>query len=245
MEPTYLSLRDLMGKDFPAPTWLVDQLIPAGATTVISAAPGSYKTWLLFETALAVARGGLLFGKFKTLQGGVLVLDGESGERQLKDRLVKLGASEDLQISFLDCERFVVNEKSMDTLLADCIRLNAKFVIVDTLVTVHSADENSPGDMTEIFKQFKRLAKVGIAVVVAHHNRKSGTKVGSAGDEMRGSSGILASVDCHIGVSRRKGSRTVTLEQTKNRFAEELKPFRLLLTGNTKKSETLAFEYVG
>lgn len=234
-----------MGTVYPERTWLVNELIPAGALTVMSASPGSYKTWLLLSTAIAVAEGSNLFGEFEVQQGRVLIIDEETGESQLKDRLLKLGANKDLPINFLSRKGFATSEENMDELLLDARAYEVKLVIVDTLVNIHSGDENNPGDMTEVFKQLRRLADVGIAVIVAHHNRKSGSRVGNSGEEMRGSSGILAAVDCHIGVVRKNKTRRVTLEQTKNRYGEELAPIKLELIGDTKANETLVFEYIG
>jgi predicted ATP-dependent serine protease len=245
MGPNYLALSELMATDYPRQTWLAKELIPAGALTVMSASPGSYKTWLLLSTAIAVATGKPLFDHFKVQKGHVLIIDEETGEAQLKDRLTKLGAGKELPISFLSRKGFATSEENMSELLLDARAYDVKLVIIDTLVNIHSGDENNPGDMTEVFKQLRRLADVGIAVLVAHHNRKSGSRIGNSGEEMRGSSGILAAVDCHIGVSRKGKSRQVMLEQTKNRYGEELDPVQLELIGDTKNNEKLFFEYLG
>jgi RecA-family ATPase len=245
MGPNYLSLKDLMATDYPEQTWLAEELIPAGAMTVMSASPGSYKTWLLLSTAISVAEGTPLFGHFGVQQGRVLLIDEETGESELKNRLTKLGAKKKLPISFLSRKGFAANEENMSELLLDARAYKVKLIIIDTLVNIHGGDENNPGDMTEVFKQLRRLADVGITVIIAHHNRKTGSRVGNSGEEMRGSSGILAAVDCHIGVKRKGKTRRVTLEQTKNRYGEELDPIKLELVGDTKKNETLVFEYVG
>jgi len=245
MGPDYLSLSDLMATNYPRQIWLAKELVPCGALTVISASPGSYKTWLLLSTAIAVAQGSKLFGHFKVQQGRVLIIDEETGEPQLKYRLSKLGVKNELPISFLSRKGFVASEENISLLLLDARAYDVRLIIIDTLVNIHSGDENNPGDMTEVFKQLRRLADVGIAVVVAHHNRKAGSRMGNSGEEMRGSSGILAAVDCHIGVARKGKSRQVTLEQTKNRFGEELDPIKLELVGDTKNNEDLYFEYTG
>jgi len=245
MGPNYLSLKDMMNTEYPEAKWLANELIPAGALTVVSASPGSYKTWLLLRTAIAVAEGSPLFGHFEVQQGRVLIIDEETGESQLKDRLIKLGAKEELPISFLSRKSFMASEENISELLLDARAYEVKLIIIDTLINIHTGEENSPGDMTGLFKQLRRLADAGIAVVVAHHNRKAGSRVGNSGEEMRGSSGILAAVDCHIGVVRKSKSRRVTLEQTKNRFAEELDTIKLELIGDTKLNEDLSFQYLG
>ncbi len=56
---------------------------------------------------------------------------------------------------------------------------------------------------------------------------------------MRGSSDILAAVDCHIALRRKEGK--VTVEQTKLRVAKELNPFTLAVEGDEK---SVKFSYV-
>jgi hypothetical protein len=62
---------------------------------------------------------------------------------------------------------------------------------------------------------------------------------------MRGSSGILAAVECHIAIKRQGRGRAVTVEQTKNKMDEELKPFKVVMEGDTKNGENLTFHYIG
>ena len=44
---------------------------------------------------------------------------------------------------------------------------------------------------------------------------------------MRGSSDILASVECHIALDRKGRDKSITVIQAKNRIAEEMKPFTI------------------
>jgi len=245
MERDYISLNELMGRDYPPTQWLVDKLIPAGAITVISAAPASYKTWLLLDIANAVSAGTPLFDVFKTKQGKVVFLDEESGEEALHNRLKSLGLDPNQSIHFKSRKGFKATEENVDELLDDCLKNDVKLVIIDTLIQIHSSDENNPNDMTNVFKLLSKLTGKGITVVIAHHNRKAGSKLGGAGDEMRGSSGILAAVECHIAIKRQARSRAVTIEQTKNKMDEEMKPFKVVMEGDTQKGETITFQYKG
>lgn len=245
MGPEYISINELMSREYPSTQWLVDKLIPAGAITVMSAAPASYKTWLLLDIANAVAAGKPLFDVFQTEQGAVVMIDEESGEAALSHRLKSLGADPNQAIHFKCRMGFKATEANVDKLLNDCLKNDVRLVIIDTLIQIHSADENNPNDMTKVFKLLNRLTTHGIAVVVAHHNRKSGNKMGGSGEEMRGSSGILAAIECHLALKRQAKSRSVVIEQTKNKMDEELKPFKVTMEGDTKKGETITFLYVG
>lgn len=235
-----VTIEELMSMDFPEQKWLADKLIPAGAITILSGPPASYKTWVILHMALCVAKGEPLFGEFKTNQGGVLVIDEENGQRLLQERLYMLSATADLPVFFTEQPGFVLNDKNVALALRNCKAHSIKLIIIDSLVRVHASDENSSGDMSAVFKQLKRFATKGITVLVTHHNRKPGVNSGGVSNEMRGSSDILASVDCHIGMKRK--DKILTLHQTKNRYAEELEPFAVLATTD---EDSFSFEYQG
>jgi archaellum biogenesis ATPase FlaH len=235
-----VSLEDLMGKKFPEQTWLVDRILPAAALTIVSAPANSYKTYICLDMALAIASNKPLFGQFQTQQANVLFVDEESGGRLLQQRVFQLGADKALPVYFHTYQDFTVNDKGVQRLLKDCDEHDIKLVIFDSLTRIHTKDENSAGEMASVFKHLKTLVAKEIAVIVIHHNRKPGIRRSSAGNEMRGSSDILAAVDCHIALSR--NSNQVTFHQTKQRYAPEIKPFDLLVNSS---EFSFAFEYQG
>jgi predicted ATP-dependent serine protease len=181
-----------------------------------------------------------VFGSFAASQGSVLIIDEENSERLLQERVFKLGALADLPIYFSNSPGFVLNDDNVEAALRNCKTHDIKLVIIDSLVRVHASDENSAGDMSGVFKQLKRFTANDITVLVTHHNRKPGANNGSISNEMRGSSDILASVDCHIGLRRK--SNSLTLYQAKNRYAEELEPFEVNVVTD---DESFKFEYQG
>jgi hypothetical protein len=91
-QPSFITLKELMTRRYPESEWVVESLIPEGLT-VLSAQPASYKTWLLLDIAIAVASGSQLSQTFDTTQSGVLVIDEESSERLLQQRLSLLGTT--------------------------------------------------------------------------------------------------------------------------------------------------------
>ena len=66
--------------------WTVQDLISQGSVNVFSGAPGCKKTWCCLSLACSVALGIDWCGK-ATKQGKVLIIDEESGERRLSQRL--------------------------------------------------------------------------------------------------------------------------------------------------------------
>jgi RecA-family ATPase len=235
------SLDSLLETNFPPIRWVVQDLIPSEGITIISAAPGSFKTWLMMEIALSVAQGGKTFGRYLTSKTKVLIVDEESGPRLLHERFKRLSAPKGTAISYLSRTGEKVDEAYINRLINICKENGIGFVIFDSLVRFHRGDENASKDMAELLDQFKRLADNSIAVLIAHHNRKSLQGASSSSADMRGSSDILAAIDCHIALVRRNNDDCVDVVQTKNRYMQEIKSFKLRFVSDIDTS-TFLFE---
>lgn len=77
---------DYPGKVFDPLIWTVPGLLPEGCF-LFAGAPKTGKSWVALQIALAVATGGMLFGKIQVEQAEVLYLDLESNQRRMKSRL--------------------------------------------------------------------------------------------------------------------------------------------------------------
>ncbi|AHB42289.1 DNA repair protein RadA [Candidatus Saccharibacteria bacterium RAAC3_TM7_1] len=236
------SLDSLMTQYFPTARWTVESIIPEGGLTILSAAPGSFKTWLMLEITLSIAEGRSLFGKYSTNKTGVLFVDEESGPRMLQERFKQLGSVEGLPIHYTSRQNTRVTEAYVESLLVICKEKEIGLVMFDSLVRLHSSDENASKDMSELFNLFRQLTDSGLSVLIAHHNRKPNQGNYNPSGDMRGSSDILAAVDCHMAMSRQNGSEYVLVQQTKNRYMPEIRPFKLRFV---LENETSYFEFVG
>lgn len=221
------SLDELLGRKFPPTRWIVEGLIPSEGITIMSAMPGSFKTWMMLDIALAVTQGYKLFGQYDTQTAGVLIVDEESGARMLNERFRQLGAPRGLPIAYFSRAGYKVSQDYIDSLISVCLTRNINLIIFDSLVRLHQGDENTSKDMAELFDLFKQLADNGLSVLIAHHNRKSMPGSYNPSGDMRGSSDILAAVDCHLAINRQKDSEYIEVRQTKNRYMREARPFRL------------------
>jgi len=76
----------LGGLEMPALRWAVPNLIPEGLT-IVAGAPKVGKSWLALDVALAVATGGKAMDALPAVEGDVLYVAMEDGERRLKERL--------------------------------------------------------------------------------------------------------------------------------------------------------------
>jgi predicted transcriptional regulator len=236
-----LTLEDLLAKEFSDDIWLIDNLIPINGTTVLSALPGSFKTWLLLDIAKCVASGESLFGEFNAKQKGVLIIDEENGERVLQQRFLKLGVAADLPIYYLSDIGFKITSDSVQDIVEFCQDLEIGLVTFDSLVRIHEANENDAKEMAEVFHLIRQLNKQDVTVLLTHHNRKPSGGGGNPAHEMRGSSDILAALDCHLALTRRDG-KDLLLTQTKVRLAEELPPLELEIISD---DNSVSIKYVG
>ncbi|MBI4185486.1 AAA family ATPase [Candidatus Berkelbacteria bacterium] len=235
------SLEELMLRKFPESRWLVEGLIPEAGITAISGTPASFKTWVHLFLARSVASGLPLFEKFPVKHTGVLIIDEENGERELQQRFKVIDHEPLLPIYMQSLTGFKLLEKTTTELLVHCAEKEIGLVIFDSLVRINAGgDENDALKMATVFQAMKRLTVEGITVVFIHHNRKpSNFRRGTLSFDMRGSSDILAAVDCHIAIERDHEANTLTLNQTKLRSAEELKPFTVSII----KGEVLELVY--
>ena len=237
-----LSFVDLMAREFKDTEWMVEQLVPSESIVAMSGAPSAYKTWLVLDLAIKVAKGDILFDKFVTNQGGVLVVDEENGERLLQKRLQILCKSAELPIYFLSLSGFKLEKKIIERIISFAKEHGVKLIIFDSLVRIHSSDENDAIKMAGVFNLLKQFNKEGLTILFTHHNRKPGPFRSNPSQDMRGSSDILASVDCHLAVERKTKDEYLTITQTKLRQGEEIKPFKLNVINDENE---IRFEFAG
>jgi hypothetical protein len=187
-----------------------------------------------------------VFGKFEATQGAVLIIDEEDHLRLIKKRLELLGAKPTDEIYYLSQNGIKVDiEAVRDSILEIVKEKSIKLLILDSLVRVHQQDENDAKGMAKVFSSLQKIIGAGASILFTHHHRKqTGFSSSNPGQSMRGSSDILAAVDCHITLEKKKEEPDkLIMKQTKLRQAELLPPFEI----NIIKGENgpAGFEYAG
>ena len=245
--PRLWSIGDILGHDFGMEEWLIDSLISKQGMMALSGNPGDYKTWVSIHFALCVSRNLPVFGKFKTVQGGVLIIDEEDHLRLLKKRLELLGAKDTDNIHYFSQSGIKVDVEAVRDMILEIVReKNIKLVILDSLVRVHQQEENDSGGMSKVFSSLQKIIKAGASILFTHHHRKQqkGQSTVSRGQSMRGSSDILAAVDSHTTIEKKNDTENrLVLRQTKLRQGELLPPFEVTIT--TSEFGPSGFEYAG
>jgi len=238
------SIKEILSHDFGKEEWLVEPLIPLQTITALSGDPGSFKTWLTLELAKCVALGVPFLGHFPTRQGSVLIIDEENHLRHIKKRLQQLQLPKDIAIFYISQNEIKIdNLKDLKKILRIVKEKQILSVIVDSLIRIHSGDENDARTMADVLSRLKKIIGVGANVVFTHHHRKEssyGPKNPSL--SLRGSSDILAIIDCHLSVEELKNKNKLVIRQTKLRQGEQVKPFAIKIQ---KASGNIEFQYEG
>jgi len=227
-------------------SWSVENILPREGAGIIAGPAGYGKSWMLSDLAVEHARGGKWLGQFQTTQGRVLYLDEESSPSLLSHRLRKLLAAKGIGADQLElhlavgqglCFSDLTSAEQLRKLMAE---LHPALVIVDSLIRVHRAEENSASEMAQVFRIVKDLIReFGCAFLFADHQRKPNHFSTSLDLLLRGSSEKLAFVDSLLSLQRKED--TLIVEHSKSRFAESVPAFIVRIEDTEEGGTTVVY----
>ncbi len=179
---------------------VVKDRILAGTLTTITGDGGIFKSYVGTDLGLHVARNIEWMGK-EVVGGPVLIYDHENGENMGKRRLAALAnglgiTSAPLTIMEL-ADGDLGKPETIQMIERHILTTGARLVIFDPLISFKGdADEDKAGEMDPILDALRKLAqKYKCAVVVIHHNNKSGGYRGSVVIKQRSDTLINAEGD--------------------------------------------------
>ena len=244
-------LSELLDEDLGETRWLAEPLIAENGITILSGAPGQYKTFIALHLALCFAKGDLkVFGNFQTNKESypVMIVDEENNKRRLQTRLKLLGAEKELPIFLHIMENIKLTNGSAQELLKEIEEKGIKVAIFDSLVRFFNFDENSSKEINQAYSILKMFLEKGISLILTHHHRKQGpfkiksSDIAAISEAIRGSTDILAMCDNHLAVLPVERNE-IAIIQTKQRDAESITPFKLEILEN--EDGILTFGYGG
>src|SRR5262245_50082851 len=209
--PPWASFFQLEGEDHletPPPVLrLISGVLGTGALAALWGFSGVFKTYIVQSMAVAIATGREWMGRPVT-QGGVLIFAGEGGG-SIGSRIIaarqQIGAAKgDLHLFRYARMAPEIIRPEVRRAVIDAARACAAewstpvlFIVIDTLATAFTGDENSNSDMRDFFKAASEIRdKTGATVLLVQHSGK---------DEDRGARGATAArdfVDTQIHVQR-------------------------------------------
>ncbi len=205
----------------PPIPWVIEGMLACGSVALFVGTGGSKKTYSLLDLAACVANG-LPWLKFPTVQGPVLVIDEESGDRRLKHRFMEVmrahEASELTPIWYTTIAGFNLRNPVDVAHVSGLIeQVQPSLVIMDALVDLMpGGDENAAQDVHPVFHALRQMAEhYQCAIIVVHHSGKSG--------EYRGSTSMHGAVDLMLMVKSPPKEKYVVFETVKVRDTEDLK----------------------
>ena len=208
------SAADLQTQTFPPLKFIVPELVPEGATLLVSR-PKLGKSWLVLDIAIAVASGRFTLDSMKPIQGDVLYLALEDGPRRLQRRLTKLlptfGEKWPPRLKFAtECPK--ADQGGLNDIEQWISTVEApRLVIVDTLAQFRKAPNGKAQVYTEDYGAIAELQKLAskhsLGIVIVHHDRKM--EADDVFDTVSGSLGLTGAADTILIMKRQAGSVTL------------------------------------
>jgi hypothetical protein len=183
--------------------WLADGLFLQGGAGILGGAPKSGKSFFALDLCVAVASGTPCAGRFAIGgQGRVTLLCAEDPHAVIVQRLGALARSRGLALPELPLDVIVEPAvrlpEGLPRLRATLDKTRPRLLLLDPLIRLHRADENSAAEMSVILDGLRSLARESTtAILLVHHTRKAATGA-NAGAALRGSSDLHAFGDTNL-----------------------------------------------
>jgi hypothetical protein len=228
----------------PPQRWLVESLWTQQAVGLLAGHPKSKKSWLALDIAVSVASGSPALDRFAVGDPGpVLLFPAEDALTDVRDRIAGICRHRGVDFSTLPLwliSSYVLrldSREDREGLETTVDELRPRLLVLDPLIRIHSADENSATEITRVLSYLRDLQrKYAVAVLVVHHARKSTSSDPGLG--LRGSTEIRAWSDTNLYMQRKRGLEL----SVEHRAAPCPEPFRLALLSEDENAVHLAIE---
>jgi hypothetical protein len=205
------TLDDIMTKEFKPAEHFIPDLIPAEGVTLLVAKSKVGKSWMMYDICISAALGRELLSGRKPRQGHCLYLALEDSQKRLRFRGEKL-----LGFHMGPCPGVHtattwdrVDQGGLDLIRNWVLDTRARgHVVVCVCVDVLQMIRPLGGERQSVYQRdymavqgLRTLAaELSIAIIVAHHQRKSSAD--DLQDTISGTQGLAAAVDCAVVLER-------------------------------------------
>jgi len=224
-----LKWNDILALDVKT-EYILEKLIPKSSITLLFGRGGIGKTSLMMQIARAIA-SGISFDILQVIQSPVYYIDFENPLAVLKERVEKIGQSDNLYVWHISNE---IQPPKLDSI--EWIRykeLPPGLLIIDTLRASHLSDENDSKPMSAIMGRLKELREMGFTILLLHHTPKGNENT------FKGSTALLDLCDHVLGLEEVKDLDGETIEfdcqnlyKLGTRIKTRYEPYSIYLTFN-------------
>jgi len=210
---------DLLSTAFPAPVWVVPEMLPAGLC-ILAGRPKQGKSFLALQLTVAVGSGGRFLNR-SVEQGGALYIALEDSPRRLQARLRDMQAPHDADVR-IAFGWPSLNGEGLEQIEHRIAFDNLRLVVIDTLARAVGGriDWDDVGAVTPLLGGLQELAlSADVCILAVDHHRKGGMTVDVV-DDVMGSTGKSAVADTVWGLYRQRGDQGATLNLTGRDIAE-------------------------
>lgn len=237
-----------LDKEAKPTEWVIPGMVSRGDLTLTVGPQKGGKSWLWLRGACEISIGGRFMDGFARVeQQKVLYLMYDNvGEVRINNRIRKAGWKLDPDyLRFVFVENVRQQGATMDLDQPDSFfntiisSWNPALVIIDTLGSAHSKNENKNDEMKPIMDKLTGLARdMNIAIVVLHHSRKR--RVAEYGTQMQMDDSIGASIMLRlasniIGIEKRvnEAGGNIHIVKSLGSWFKEFQPFEFQLIDET------------
>ena len=206
-KPGIVSATALRAMTFDPVRFVVPGYLAEGLT-LLAGRPKLGKSWLMLDMAIAVAAGGESLG-VKCTRGEVLYIALEDNLRRLRSRLDQLMPT---GVTLPSGLHFVVEWPRASAGGLSLIEVwlgehpSARLIIIDVLAAFRDPRNGNEQLYDGDYKALKGLQELairaGVAIVVVHHTRKSGSEAGDPFEKVSGTLGLSGAADSVIVLDR-------------------------------------------
>ena len=236
--PEHITWCDLNKKVFPEQSWRIQSLIPKEGFVALASISGEKKTWVGMEMARCISSGINFLDQesFKTEGGNVLYLNaGENSENEIQRRGKQLGFSEESsnQLYIINSDKINLNQEEGAIWLQSFIEYyKIDVVFIDTFIAVAGGlKEDRSDEVRQFFNRFSNLKNKGVVLVWLMHLRKPNNVEGKGPkkEQLLGSQDKTGNLEVLLMIKSEAGSKEINCYQRKNRLANEIDPFQMIL----------------
>lgn len=224
-------------------SWLAPGLIANSSFGFAVGLPETNKTWALMDLAIEASRGGMWLGVFPTKLSKVWFIDQERFRGETKRRFKAMLAAKGLRAGDLTNLRvnsgntnFKIDlDQSFTAFRKRIEETRPDLVIIDSLATFHTKEENNRTEIQRVLERIKSLRnEFGCTFLLIHHENKLSFQSKEEGKEpslaeMSGNIAIPAAAETVLTFRKRIDDSSLVYH-VKSTMSKRHRPFEVRVT---------------